>query len=101
MRRSSRTRRATGRSWSASPPRPGAPSVGARVAIRPATPPAPPAAPRPTGLHLRPGGTYLGSASTLPHTQGGFAELLEVMPGQLRPLPAGLPLRRAVLAEPL
>ena len=80
---------------------PDAPEVGSRVAIHPATPAAPPGATRATGLHLRPGGTYLGSASTRPHTQGGFAELLEVAPGQLRRLPAELPLRRAVLAEPL
>ncbi|MCQ8187651.1 L-idonate 5-dehydrogenase [Streptomyces rugosispiralis] len=80
---------------------PDPPAVGTRVAIHPATPCAPPGATTATGLHLRPGGTYLGSASTRPHTQGGFAELLEVLPGQLRPLPAGLPLRRAVLAEPL
>ncbi|MFJ1750666.1 L-idonate 5-dehydrogenase [Streptomyces sp. NPDC088116] len=80
---------------------PDAPAVGTRVALHPATPCAPPGATTPTGLHLRPGGTYLGSASTRPHTQGGFVELLEVLPGQLRPLPAGLPLRRAVLAEPL
>jgi L-idonate 5-dehydrogenase len=78
-----------------------APAVGTRVALHPATPCAPPGATGATGLHLRPGGTYLGSASTQPHTQGGFTELLEVLPGQLRPLPDGLPLRRAVLAEPL
>ncbi|EFL27881.1 L-idonate 5-dehydrogenase [Streptomyces himastatinicus ATCC 53653] len=78
-----------------------APAVGTRVALHPATPCAPPDATGATGLHLRPGGTYLGSASTQPHTQGGFVELLEVLPGQLRPLPDGLPLRRAVLAEPL
>ncbi|MBB5159124.1 alcohol dehydrogenase catalytic domain-containing protein [Saccharopolyspora phatthalungensis] len=78
-----------------------APAVGTRVAIHPATPTAPPGAARGTGLHLHPGGTYLGSASTRPHTQGGFVELLEVSPGQLRLLPDELPLRRAVLAEPL
>jgi L-idonate 5-dehydrogenase len=78
-----------------------APAIGTRVAIHPATPAAAPGATRGTGLHLQPGGTYLGSASTQPHTQGGFVELLEVGPGQLRPLPAELPLRRAVLAEPL
>lgn len=80
---------------------PDAPAVGTRVALHPATPCAPCGAAAPTGLHLRPGGSYFGSASTRPHTQGGFVELLEVLPGQLRPLPAELPLRRAVLAEPL
>lgn len=77
----------------------GAPKAGTPVAIHPATPCAPAGAAEPTGLHLRPG-TYLGSASTEPHTQGGFAEILAVQPAQLRPLPEGLPLRRAVLAEP-
>ncbi|MBL1111188.1 alcohol dehydrogenase catalytic domain-containing protein [Streptomyces sp. 110] len=85
----------------AGPDVPDAPAVGTGVAIHPATPCAPPGATTATGLHLRPGGTYLGSASTRPHTQGGFVELLEVLPGQLRPLPDALPLRRAVLAEPL
>jgi threonine dehydrogenase-like Zn-dependent dehydrogenase len=79
----------------------GAPAVGTPVAIHPATPCAPAGARAATGLHLKRGGTYLGSASTQPHTQGGFVELIEVAPGQLRPLPEGLPLRRAVLAEPL
>lgn len=79
----------------------GAPPVGTRVAVHPATPCAPAGAGGPTGAHLRPGGAYLGSASTQPHTQGGLTELLPVGVDQLRPLPAGLPLRRAVLAEPL
>jgi L-idonate 5-dehydrogenase len=51
--------------------------------------------------HLWPGGGYLGSASTWPHTQGALAQLLVVRDHQVRPLPAGLPLRRAALAEPL
>lgn len=83
------------------PDTPAAPPVGTRVAIHPATPSAPAGATEPTGLHLQRGGTYLGSASTQPHTQGGFTELLRVGVGQLRELPGGLPLRRAVLAEPL
>ncbi|PRY14680.1 alcohol dehydrogenase catalytic domain-containing protein [Kineococcus rhizosphaerae] len=77
------------------------PGVGTRVAIHPATPAAAAGRTEPTGLHLRRGGAYLGSASTQPHTQGGLTELLAVAAGQLRPLPDGLPLRRAVLAEPL
>ncbi len=44
---------------------------------------------------------YLGSAARLPHVQGGFAARLAVPAGQVRPLPAGLDLRRAALAEPL
>jgi len=74
--------------------------VGQSVAIHPATPcPQPGAAPQ--GLHLVPGGTYLGSASTTPHTQGGLAQQLVVQADQLRKLPDGLGLRRAALAEPL
>jgi L-idonate 5-dehydrogenase len=51
--------------------------------------------------HLWPGGAYLGSASTWPHTQGGLVEQLIVAREMVRPLPAELPVRRAVLAEPL
>ena len=51
--------------------------------------------------HLWPGGGYLGSASTWPHTPGALAELLVVRRDQVRRLPASLPVRRAALAEPL
>ncbi len=51
--------------------------------------------------HLWPGGSYLGSASTRPHTQGAMSELLVVEADMVRVLPADLPVRRAVLAEPL
>ncbi|CAN3702403.1 L-idonate 5-dehydrogenase (NAD(P)(+)) [Microbacterium sp. MM2322] len=51
--------------------------------------------------HLWPGGSYLGSASTRPHTQGAASEYLVVDADMVRVLPAGLPVRRAVLAEPL
>lgn len=51
--------------------------------------------------HLWPGGGYLGSASTWPHTQGAMADLLVVQDHQIRPIPTSLPLRRAALAEPL
>ncbi|MGI5374217.1 L-idonate 5-dehydrogenase [Streptomyces sp. CA-251387] len=44
---------------------------------------------------------YLGSAARFPHVQGGFATRVTGPAAQLRPLPAGLPLRRAALAEPL
>ncbi|MFH8774544.1 L-idonate 5-dehydrogenase [Streptomyces sp. NPDC017958] len=44
---------------------------------------------------------YLGSAARFPHVQGGFAGQVVVPAGQLRPLPDGLGLRRAALAEPL
>lgn len=51
--------------------------------------------------HLWPGGAYLGSASTTPHTQGALAELIVADRSMVRPLPPTLPVRRAVLAEPL
>lgn len=51
--------------------------------------------------HLWPGGSYLGSASTWPHTQGAMSEYLIVRDDMVRVLPADLPVRRAVLAEPL
>lgn len=51
--------------------------------------------------HLWPNGAYLGSASTWPHTQGGMSEYLIVDHDMIRVLPQTLPLRRAVLAEPL
>ncbi|GHI08910.1 L-idonate 5-dehydrogenase [Streptomyces cellostaticus] len=44
---------------------------------------------------------YLGSAARFPHVQGGFAGRVAVPAGQVRPLPEGLGLRRAALAEPL
>ncbi|MGV1009537.1 MAG: zinc-binding dehydrogenase [Dermatophilaceae bacterium] len=51
--------------------------------------------------HLWPGGSYLGSASTWPHTQGGMAEYLLVERSMLRVLPEGMSLKSAALAEPL
>lgn len=51
--------------------------------------------------HLWPGGDYLGSASTWPHTQGGAKEFIVVDKDMVRVLPESLPLRRAALAEPL
>ena len=51
--------------------------------------------------HLWPGGAYLGSASTWPHTQGGAAEYAIFRKDMVRVLPAGLALRDAALAEPL
>lgn len=51
--------------------------------------------------HLWPGGSYLGSASTWPHTQGAMSDYLLVRTDMVRPLPATLSTRRAVLAEPL
>lgn len=51
--------------------------------------------------HLWPHGSYLGSASTTPHTQGAMSEFLLVEDSMVRVLPEDLPVRRAVLAEPL
>lgn len=55
----------------------------------------------PDARHLWPGGSYLGSASTHPHTQGAMSEYLLVGRDMVRPLPEGLDLRTAALAEPL
>ncbi|WP_433718418.1 zinc-binding dehydrogenase [Microbacterium laevaniformans] len=51
--------------------------------------------------HLWPGGSYLGSASTTPHTQGAMADRLVVDAAMVRVLPESLSVRRATLAEPL
>ncbi|MDQ0962934.1 MULTISPECIES: L-idonate 5-dehydrogenase [unclassified Streptomyces] len=77
------------------------PLAGAPVAVHPATP---------CGVcpecadgrrHVCRDTRYLGSAARTPHVQGGFAAEIAVPAGQVRPLPQGLPPRRAVLAEPL
>ncbi len=73
---------------------------GTPVAVHPATPGhrLPGQEGRP---NIWPGSRYLGSAATLPHTQGAMSEFFCVRADQLRALPAELPTRRAVLAEPL
>lgn len=77
-------------------------AIGDRVAVHPAWPCPTPGDVTPLHpYHLDRSGTYLGSASTIPHTDGGLAEYLLVRPDQLRKIPDGLPLSRAVLAEPL
>ncbi|WP_158839526.1 L-idonate 5-dehydrogenase [Saccharothrix deserti] len=43
---------------------------------------------------------YLGSAAHFPHVQGGFSDVLVVAADQVRPLPDGLAVRRAAVAEP-
>lgn len=77
------------------------PAVGTAVAVHPATPcevcPECADGRRNVCRDTR----YLGSAARFPHVQGGFAAQVAVPVGQLRPLPAGLGLRRAALAEPL
>lgn len=54
----------------------------------------------PDSRHLWPGGSYLGSASTHPHTQGGMTQYMLVNADMVRPLPANLSLKAAALAEP-
>jgi len=51
--------------------------------------------------HLWPQGAYLGSASTWPHTQGAMSQYFVVRDDMVRPLPPGLEIRTAALAEPL
>lgn len=51
--------------------------------------------------YLWPGGTYLGSASTHPHTQGGMQEYRVVEDFMIRALPEGLATQTAAMAEPL
>ncbi|WP_043436490.1 zinc-binding dehydrogenase, partial [Arthrobacter sp. I3] len=50
--------------------------------------------------NLSPGCTYLGSAARFPHTDGAFSRYVNLPARMLRPLPAGLDLRTAALAEP-
>lgn len=76
------------------------PAVGTNVAVHPATPGG-------TGVrypadrpNLSPGCTYLGSAARFPHTQGAFSRFSVLPARMLRPLPDGLELRAAALAEP-
>ena len=73
---------------------------GTPVTIAPATygTPQPGIEDRP---YLWPGGTYFGSASTKPHTQGGMSEYRNVARFMLRVLPEGLSTQTAALAEPL
>lgn len=79
---------------------PDALAPGTPVTLHPATP----GTPRPGIEHrpsIWPGGRYLGSAATDPHTQGAMSDLFTARADQIRVLPADLPLERAVLAEPL
>ncbi|SDH83522.1 zinc-binding dehydrogenase [Agrococcus jejuensis] len=59
------------------------PAVGTPVTVHPATP-----------------DSYLGSAARLPHQDGAFATHVALPTRMLRPLPVGLDLRTAALAEP-
>jgi L-idonate 5-dehydrogenase len=74
---------------------------GERVAVHPATADGTCPECRAGHANVCRHGRYLGSAATMPHTQGAFAELAAFRADQLRRLPAELPTLRAVLAEPL
>ncbi len=77
------------------------PPAGTPVAVHPGTPHPGDGSRYPAERpHLAPGGTYLGSAAHLPHTQGAFARRVVLPARMLRTLPADLPLEVAALAEP-
>jgi L-idonate 5-dehydrogenase len=76
-------------------------SPGTAVAVHPATPCNECQQCRSGRRNICPNTRYLGSAAHRPHVQGGFANRIVMAVDQLFVLPAGLPLDRAVLAEPL
>ncbi|WP_029262570.1 MULTISPECIES: alcohol dehydrogenase catalytic domain-containing protein [unclassified Microbacterium] len=77
------------------------PVVGTAVAVHPLTAHGDGRTPWPSDQpNLAPASTYLGSAMHLPHTQGAFARRVAMPTRMLHPLPAGLDLRTAALAEP-
>jgi len=77
------------------------PAVGDAVAVHPATPCGECRECREDHRNVCSRSRYLGSAAHSPHVQGGFTRRLVVPADQVRALPAGLDLSRAVLAEPL
>jgi L-idonate 5-dehydrogenase len=77
------------------------PATGTPVAVHPATPGPGDGSRYPLDRpNLSPGCTYLGSAARFPHTDGAFAERVVLPARMLRPVPDGVSLRRAALAEP-
>ena len=77
------------------------PVVGTPVAVHPLTAKGDGSTPWPAEHpNLAPASTYLGSAMHLPHTQGAFARRVALPTRMLHPLPDGLDLRTAALAEP-
>jgi len=77
------------------------PAAGTPVAVHPLTPHGDGRTPWPAEHpNLAPASTYLGSAMHLPHTQGAFARQVALPSRLLHPLPDGLDLRTAALAEP-
>jgi L-idonate 5-dehydrogenase len=77
------------------------PEPGTPVAIHPATPCGRCPECRAGRRNICRDTRYLGSAARFPHVQGGFRAVLTVPVAQAVPLPEGLDLRQAVLAEPL
>lgn len=82
--------------WSGEP----APEPGTPVAVHPATPCGGCPECRADRRNVCRAVGYLGSAAHLPHVQGGLTDLLVVPADQVIPLPAGLSLRAAAVAEP-
>jgi L-idonate 5-dehydrogenase len=77
------------------------PAAGTPVAVHPNTPHGVDGVPYPLDRpNLAPAASYLGSAAHFPHTEGAFARRVALPTRMLRPLPAGLSLRGAALAEP-
>lgn len=77
------------------------PAAGTAVAVHPATELPGDGSRYPADRpNLAPGGTYLGSAARVPHTEGAFADRVALPARMLRPLPAGLSLRAAAVVEP-
>lgn len=76
------------------------PAAGTPVAVHPAGT-TDPSAPHPPGRpNLSGAVTYLGSAARFPHRDGAFARYVALPASALRPLPAGLDLATAAVAEP-
>ncbi|PXY32949.1 L-idonate 5-dehydrogenase [Prauserella coralliicola] len=76
------------------------PAEGTPVTIHPATPCGGCELCAAGRQNLCPHTTYLGSAARFPHTDGAFAERHVVDADRLVPLPTGLDVRTAALAEP-
>jgi L-idonate 5-dehydrogenase len=76
------------------------PAADTAVAVHPATPGGTGARYPADRPNLSPGCTYLGSAARYPHTQGAFSRFAVLPARMLRPLPDGVSLRDAALAEP-
>ncbi|MCX6502184.1 MAG: alcohol dehydrogenase catalytic domain-containing protein [Microbacterium sp.] len=77
------------------------PAAGTPVTVHPLTPLGDGHTPWPADRpNLAPGSRYLGSGQHLPHTAGAFAQRVALPTRMLVPLPAGLSLEVATLAEP-